>query len=282
MGVRVGGSGEWGQSDINALTNNANFVPGSLLGIDTTDAATAYTYSNNVAGSFGLNKLGGGALILCGTNTYNGSTVVSAGTLRLQAAATLPASAKIMPVGDSITYGYNGTNAGYRGYLYSDLMAGGNTFQFVGTTNGNPGSLPTSPVNQTYHDGWSGWTTGDVLGTIKSSFNNGASGNISTWLTSLAGSGQTPTAIMMMIGTNDPVRGGANGPPDVPGTVANALSNVSTIIDTACTAGSGRGSSWRRSPPTPPTQVGWPVTTQTFPGWSRKSRPPATTSPWWT
>ena len=105
LGVRVGGSGEWGQSDINALTNNANFVPGSLLGIDTTDAATAYTYSNNVAGSFGLNKLGGGALILCGTNTYNGPTIVSAGTLRLQAAATLPAGTKIMPVGDSITYG---------------------------------------------------------------------------------------------------------------------------------------------------------------------------------
>ena len=85
-------------------------------------------------------------LSLSGTNTYSGPTIVSAGTLQLlQHPAALPAGTKIMPVGDSITYGADGTNAGYRGFLYNDLTAAGNTFQFVGTTNGNPGSLPTAP-----------------------------------------------------------------------------------------------------------------------------------------
>jgi autotransporter-associated beta strand protein len=231
LGIRVGGTGEWSQSSINALTNNATFAPGSLLGIDTTDATGSFTYANSIGGSIGVNKLGSGVLILCGTNAYSGPTVVSAGTLRLQSAATLPANTKIMPVGDSITYGVAGTNGGYRGFLYSDLTTSGNTIQFVGTTNGNAGSLPASPVNQQYHDGWSGWTTGDVLGTIQSSFNNGTSGNINTWLTSLTADGQAPTAITMMIGTNDPVRGGASGPPDVPATVSQATSNLSAIIN---------------------------------------------------
>ena len=129
-----------------------------------------------------------------------------------------------MPVGDSITYGAGGTNAGYRGFLYDDLTATGGTFQFVGSTNGNSANLPTGPVNQTYHDGWPGWTTGDILGNSLSGFNNGASGNIGSWLTQLAAGGQSPTIITMMIGTNDPTNGGF--------TVSQGTSNLSAIVDT--------------------------------------------------
>ena len=174
-------------------------------------------------------------LILSGTNAYQGPTIVSAGTLRLQSNGTLPAGTKIMPVGDSITWGYyDYTDAGYRGFLYSDLTSLGNTFQFVGTHNDNPGSLPTTPVNQTYHDGWGGWTTGDVLGTYQDGFNNGASGNIGTWLTSLAGSGQTPTVITMMIGTNDSPFGPNGGY-----TVSQGTANLSAIINTIYTQDPG-------------------------------------------
>jgi hypothetical protein len=36
-------------------------------------------------------------------------------------AVTLPSNLKIMPLGDSITQGSQGTNGGYRGFLYSLL-----------------------------------------------------------------------------------------------------------------------------------------------------------------
>ena len=157
-------------------------------------------------------------LTLSGTNTYSGPTVINAGTLRL-AGNVLSAGTKIMPVGDSITYGQGipATNAGYRGFLYNDLTASGNTMQFVGTTNGNPGSLPTSPVNQQYHDGWQGWTTGNILGTSPV----GSSGNITTWLPALSGSGASPTIITMMFGTNDSGSGVS---------VLTATNNISQIL----------------------------------------------------
>ena len=141
-------------SVLGPVTNNSVFVVAN---------PNSQIYSGGIAGSGGLMKTGSGMLVLGGTNTYQGATVISAGTVQLASSSLLPAGTKIMPVGDSITYGVNGTNAGYRGYLYAGLTAAGNStnnFQLVGTTNGNPGSLPTSPVDQTGHDGWSGWTTG--------------------------------------------------------------------------------------------------------------------------
>jgi autotransporter-associated beta strand protein len=51
-------------------------------GIDATIAAA-------ITGSAGLTKLGGGRLVLAGTNTYSGTTEVTAGTLDLTAGASL-------------------------------------------------------------------------------------------------------------------------------------------------------------------------------------------------
>ena len=197
-------------------------LPSGAVSIGNNNAST--TYAGTLSGAGGLTKIGGGVLALGGSNTYQGPTVISSGVLQLQGVGTVPAGTKIMPVGDSITYGAGGTNAGYRGFLYSDLMATGGTFQFVGTTNGNSANLPSGPVNQTYHDGWPGWTTGDILGNSQSGSNNGTSGNIGTWLTQLATAGQSPTIITMMIGTNDPTNGGF--------TLSQGTSNLSAIVDT--------------------------------------------------
>jgi autotransporter-associated beta strand protein len=194
--------------------NNANAIAASGAGL----------LSGNISGPGGLTVAGTGVLNLTGSNTYLGPTTVSSGTLRLPVSGTLPAGTKIMPVGDSITYGVNGTNAGYRSFLYNNLGGATGGFQFVGTTNGNPGGLPTTPVNQTYHDGWGGWTTGDVLGNYQGPSNNGTSGNIGTWLTQLSGSGALPTVITLMIGTNDSTVGGWS--------VSQGTSNLSAIIDT--------------------------------------------------
>ncbi len=210
------GSGAAGLSIGNSLTIAAS--TGAVI------VSGSAALTGSISGPGGL-TLGGGLLGLSGANSYQGPTIVSAGTLQIQAAGpALPAGTKIMPVGDSITLGHYGTNDGYRGDLYDDLIATGFTtyqFQLVGTTNqleaGMTEALPTTPVNQTYHDGWSGWTTGLVLG------NSTTSGNIGTWLPALAGSGALPTIITLDIGTNDAGTGVA---------LSQGTANLSAIIAT--------------------------------------------------
>ena len=174
------------------------------------------TYSGTLSGAGGLNKIGNGLLSLNGSSCYTGNTVISSGTLLL---GGLPANAKIMPVGDSITDGVAGTNAGYRGFLYSDLTAAGyNSFQFIGNTNDNPGTLPSSPVNQQYHNGWSGQTTAFILNGVTPVASGG-----SGWLTT-NNAGTLPSIITMMIGTNDDAQGVL---------LATATSNIAQIINKA-------------------------------------------------
>ncbi|MGO8688497.1 MAG: autotransporter-associated beta strand repeat-containing protein, partial [Thermoguttaceae bacterium] len=97
LAVRVGGAGEYnssGNDDIAALLGRTNvtFNAGSALGIDTTDAATAFTYSGNISGIQGLTKLGPNTLILTGSNTYSGLTTISGGTLKMGSTTALGSS----------------------------------------------------------------------------------------------------------------------------------------------------------------------------------------------
>jgi len=65
-----------------ADANNNGTLSLSTAGIISTATGTT-TISENIGGSFGLTKAGAGTLVLSGTNTYNGSTTVSAGKLTL-------------------------------------------------------------------------------------------------------------------------------------------------------------------------------------------------------
>jgi lysophospholipase L1-like esterase len=102
----------------------------------------------------------------------------------------LPTMLKIMPLGDSITDGVGGTNAGYRGPLYSLLSAKGMATQFVGSATNTPGVLPAM---QQLHEGHSGYT-------ITGGGRAGIMDNIKTWL---GPQGADPDVILLMIGTND-------------------------------------------------------------------------------
>ncbi len=126
----------------------------------------------------------------------------------------LPSGLKVMPLGDSITYGYNGTNAGYRAYLYDLLSADAPGFQFIGTKSGNPGSLPSSPLDQRKHQGLGGYRIQDIANNLDGldSTRYLAIGGSDLnpdggyWLTGGNGTGRTPLypdVITMMIGTND-------------------------------------------------------------------------------
>ena len=122
-------------------------------------------------------------------------------------AASDPAAAvetlKIMPLGDSITEGWmaslidhpEGDIAGYRGPLYTKLVAAGYAVQFVGSNTTFPGTLPASQI---HHEGHSGWMIS--AGTVGTESRDGLTDHINTWL---GPSGVDPNVILLMIGTND-------------------------------------------------------------------------------
>jgi len=103
--LSVGGSGEWNSTSTDNLLSNATFSTSATLGIDTTDATAAVTVSGNISAGK-LVKLGAGALILSGTNTYTGGTTVSAGTLDFATpSAASPYSVLTVAAGAQVTLG---------------------------------------------------------------------------------------------------------------------------------------------------------------------------------
>ena len=159
----------------------------------------------------GITKTGAGTMTLGGHCSYGGATVITEGTICLDGTTTQLGN--IMPLGDSITYGSRGTDAGYRGPLYTLLTDDGYSFQYVGSQTNNPGSLPTMPIDQTHHEGHSGWTVAGILNGVTPSEDGGLG-----WLT------VNPDIITLMIGTNN--RGG--GEAGVP----TAIGELEELIDT--------------------------------------------------
>ncbi|MEV4539648.1 RICIN domain-containing protein [Asanoa sp. NPDC049518] len=121
------------------------------------------------------------------------------------AATANPASAesnggvRIMPLGDSITDGYN-VPGGYRINLWQRLVAAGRTVDFVGSGFNGPASLGDHD-----HEGHSGWRIDQL------------DANIVNWLRTY-----TPRTILLHIGTND-----MNQNYDI----ANAPARLSALID---------------------------------------------------
>jgi Ca2+-binding RTX toxin-like protein len=108
---------------------------------------------------------------------------------------------KIMPVGDSITYGIASLDkGGYRGPLEDMLANAGLTVNFVGS---NPVGDLADPDNE----GHGGWTI------------SGIRQNISDWLRL-----EEPDVVMLIIGTNDTSR---NPPP----TVERMMERLGGVID---------------------------------------------------
>jgi lysophospholipase L1-like esterase len=92
---------------------------------------------------------------------------------------------KIMPLGDSITYGVMGTDdkdsGGYRTELWKKFVAAGLKVEFVGSQSNGPNSL-----NNKYHEGHRGWAIRKIAASVN------------TWLNI-----SQPDLILLMIGTND-------------------------------------------------------------------------------
>jgi autotransporter-associated beta strand protein len=73
----------------NLGTSTGGTLSFSGSGPVTNNSASAQTITVPVTGTGGLTKLGNGALVLAGANTYSGSTVISAGTLNVPAGGAI-------------------------------------------------------------------------------------------------------------------------------------------------------------------------------------------------
>ncbi|MDG4781881.1 cellulose binding domain-containing protein [Micromonospora sp. WMMD961] len=137
--------------------------------------------------------------------------------------ATSPASAesnggvRVMPLGDSITDGFN-VPGGYRIELWQRFTAGGYRVDFVGSQFNGPASLGDHD-----HQGHSGWTIAQI------------DANVVNWLRAT-----NPRTVLLHIGTND-MYGDTSGAPGrlatlvdrITSTAPNADVFVATIIPKA-------------------------------------------------
>ncbi len=107
---------------------------------------------------------------------------------------------KILPLGDSITYGVNDEgNGGYRGPLFAAAVAAGQKITFNGSLSNGPATVS----GQTFpkkNEGHSGWGISEVTPY------SGGNAGIATVIPSPAfssNSGGTPEIVLLHIGTND-------------------------------------------------------------------------------
>ena len=98
--LRIGNGGTAG-SILGNVTDN------SLLVFDRGDPT--YTFPGNIGGNGSIQQLGGGVLILAGSNSYGGATTVTAGTLQFATSAALPPTSPLS-VSSGATINLNGVN----------------------------------------------------------------------------------------------------------------------------------------------------------------------------
>ncbi len=128
------------------------------------------------------------------------STGGAGGASSYQPCPTDGTPCKVMPLGDSITFGVNDEgNGGYRGPLFASIVAAAQKVTFTGSLSNGP----TTVSGQTFpkkNEGHSGWGISEVTPY------SGTNAGIATVIPSpgfASGSGGVPNIILLHIGTND-------------------------------------------------------------------------------
>ena len=98
---------------------------------------------------------------LAGAVVFAGLQGAVAATPTPAHAPQLPPNLEIMPLGDSITFGYPGSNGGYRGPLYELLAPVASNVLFVGSSTCNHG-VTTLPSGQWHNEGHGSYAINDI------------------------------------------------------------------------------------------------------------------------
>ncbi|MGC4063873.1 MAG: GDSL-type esterase/lipase family protein [Polyangiaceae bacterium] len=155
---------------------------------------------NSAGGAQGGRVAFGGRTSTGGTSASSGSTAV------YRPCPTDGSPCKVLPLGDSITWGVGDeANGGYRGPLFGLTIAANKRITFTGSLSNGPSTVSGSTFPKR-NEGHSGWGISTVT-----TYSGGKAG-IATLVPSPAfdaASGGTPNIILMMIGTNDAGESGA-------------------------------------------------------------------------
>ena len=151
LAINVGGTGEFTSSDIATLNTNVNFAGTAILGLDTTNAVDGTFTAPNITGTRSVSKLGGGTLVFGGSgNTYNGTTLVSAGTLQVTGTlgtgglVTIPTGGTMaIAAGSSVTRSVTVSGGALN---LSGTMGSGSTLSVIDGTVNALGSAATAAI----------------------------------------------------------------------------------------------------------------------------------------
>jgi autotransporter-associated beta strand protein/T5SS/PEP-CTERM-associated repeat protein len=207
--LSIGAGGTTGE-----LITNGDFTYNGTLIFNRT---AGYTYSGNLGGSGSLIKQGSNALLLTGTNTYNGTTTINAGTLQI-GNSSLPGSLVSNVINNAILDFKSSNNQTYGGQISGSgalnkrqggtlILSGNNTYTgdttiYAGTlqigNGGTSGSLVSNvsggPLvfnrsdSSTYGGGFSGSSLTKLgAGTLILSGNNTYTGGTIVSAGTLAG-----------------------------------------------------------------------------------------------
>ena len=141
--------------------------------------------------------------------------IVSAWALVAIPVAQANPTLRIMPLGDSITYGSGSTaTAGYRGPLWTALKNAGYMVDYVGTQTGNqPSGIEGFDAD---HEGYPGWRVSH------------ATKGLLEQMDDVFATVRDPHVVLLLIGTNDTGDGQAH--------MQNLMSDYEKLVDKICTA----------------------------------------------
>lgn len=223
----TGGAGA-GSSLGGALATGGSGVGGGA-GAAPGGGGTGGAAGGGAGGGLGMAGGGAGGASVGGSGVGGSASGSSSGGSSSGGASTgfdpCPATGdcKVLPLGDSITFGTPTNNGGYRVELFSQAVNGGKHMTFVGSQMNGPSMVAGKPFPKN-NEGYPGWTISQIDGIANS----------------MKALKDSPHIILMHIGTNDMVQS-ANGAPMRLGTLIdhivaalpNSLLVVSSIIPLA-------------------------------------------------